>query len=167
MLTPCEVEHLGPAFVTSTFTRGQLGLNVDQAADFIGVRISTVESKCFLTFGIFGKNRQNVLLGKNIPQFAGSDGFCPISGAVAEPAAALTNCDTMLLQELSSEILKIGRLSQNGTDVFAQGSFLGFIFGLPDGQAGSGVPGVGEVEAALAASLRPILSFGDAVAGTF
>src|SRR5699024_4910739 len=60
-----------------------------------------------------------------------------------------------------------GRLSQNGTDVFAQDGFLSLVFGLPDGQAGSCVPGVGVVEAALAAPLRPIFPFGDAVAGTF
>ena len=73
----------------------------------------------------------------------------------------------MLLQKPSGEVLKIGRLSQNGTDIFAQDGFLGFIFALPDGQAGSGVPGVGVVETALAATLRPILPFGDVVAGTF
>ena len=73
----------------------------------------------------------------------------------------------MLLQELSGEVLQTGRLSQNGTDVFAQDGFLGLVFGLPDGQAGSSVLGVGVVEAALAATLRPILPFGDAVAGTF
>ena len=66
-----------------------------------------------------------------------------VSSVVTEPAAALGESDAMLLQELSREILKTGRLSQNGTNVFAQDSFLGFIFGLPDGQAGSCVPGVG------------------------
>src|SRR5699024_5505 len=125
------------------------------------------ESGGFLVLGIFGKESQNFLFGKIIAQLAGGDGLCPAGGAVTETAAALGESDAMLLQELSREILKTGRLSQNGTDIFAQDGFLGFVFGLPDGQAGSCVLGVGVVEAALAASLRPILSFGDAVAGTF
>src|SRR5699024_1489899 len=120
-------------------------------------------SKCFLTFAIFGKNRQNVLLGKIVAQFAGGNGLGPVGSAVTEPAAALGESDAMLLQELSREILKTGRLSQNGTDVFAQDGFLSLVFGWPDGQAGSSVLGVGVVEAALAATLRPILPFGDAV----
>src|SRR5699024_8736449 len=114
-----------------------------------------------------GKDSQNVLLGKIIAQFAGGDGLCPTGGAVTEPTAALGESDAILLQELGGEVLQAGRISQNGTDVFAQDSFLGFIFGLPDGQAGSGIPGVGIVEAALATSLRPILPFSDAVAGAF
>ena len=56
---------------------------------------------------------------------------------------------------------------ENGTDIFPQDGFLGFIFGLPGGQAGSGILSVGVIEAALAAPLRPILPFGDAVAGAF
>src|SRR5699024_657460 len=161
-----QVEHLGPAFVTSTFTRGQLGLNVDQAADLIGIRVSTAESGGFLALGILGENSQNIFLGKIIAQLAGGNGLGPAGGAVTETAAALGESDAMLLQELSREILKTGRLSQNGTDIFAQDGFLGFVFGLPDGQAGSCVLGVGVVEAALAAPLRPILPFSDAVAGT-
>src|SRR5699024_4547322 len=94
-----EIEYLGTALVTSAFARGQLGLNIDQAADFIRVRVSTVESSGFLAFGIFGKDSQNFLLGKIVPQFAGGDGLCPADSAVTEPAAALGESDAILLQE--------------------------------------------------------------------
>ena len=73
----------------------------------------------------------------------------------------------MLLQKPSGEVLQTGCLSQNGTDIFAQDGFLSLVFGLPDGHAGSGVLGVGVVETALAAPLRPVFPFGDAVGGTF
>src|SRR5699024_11353402 len=50
-----EVEHLGPALVTSAFARGQLGLDVDQATYFIRVRVGTAESGGFLALGILGE----------------------------------------------------------------------------------------------------------------
>ena len=162
-----EIEHLGPAFVACALARGQLDLDVDQVTYFIRIRVSTAESGGFLVFSILGENSQNIFLGKIIAQLAGGNGLGPAGGAVTETAAALSESDAMLLQKLSGEVLEIGRLSQNGTDIFAQDGFLGFVFGLPDGQAGSCVLGVGVVEAALAAPLRPILPFSDAVAGTF
>ena len=100
-----EIENLGPVLVACALARGQLGLNVNQAADAVGVRIRAVEPGGFLSLGIFSQNGQNVLFGKIISQLAGGDGLGAASGKVTEPAAAFTNGDTMLLQKLSGKFL--------------------------------------------------------------
>ena len=92
-----EIENLGPVLVACTLARGQLGLNINQAADAVGVRIRAVEPGGFLSLGVFTENSQNFLFGKIIAQLAGGDGFGPAGGEVTEPAAAFTNRDAMLL----------------------------------------------------------------------
>ena len=160
-----EIENLGPVLVACALACGQLGLNVNQAADAVGVRIRTVEFGGFLSFGILCENSQNFLFGKIIAQLAGGDGLGPAGGEVTEPAAALTNRDAMLLQKLSGKFLQAGSLGQNRTNLPAKGRFLGFIFGLPDRLTGSGCLLVGILEAALAAPLRPVFLFGNPFAG--
>ena len=73
-----------------------------------------------------------------------------------------------MLRKLAGVSVGFSALSrENGTDIFPQDGFLSLVFGLPDGQAGSCVLSVGIVEAALAAPLRPILPFGNTIAGAF
>ena len=160
-----EIENLGPVLVTCALACGQLGLNVNQAADAVGVRIRTVEFGGFLSLGVLGESDQNFLFGKIIAQLAGGDGFGPAGGEVTEPAAALTNRDAMLLQKLSGKFLQAGSLGQNRMDLPPKGRFLGFIFGLPDRLTGSRCLLVGVVEAALAAPLCPVFLFGNPFAG--
>src|SRR5699024_4729564 len=151
--------------IARTLARGQLGLNVNQAADLVGVRIGAMEPGGFLPFGVFSENSQNVLFGKVIAQLAGGDGLSAAGSKVTEPAAAFTNRDAMLLQKLSGKFLETDDLGQNRTDLPTKGRFLGFIFGLPDGLTGSGCLLVGILEAALAAPLRPVFLFGNPFAG--
>lgn len=74
--------------VAGALVRGQLGLNVNQTTDAVGVRIRTVEPGGFLSLGVFSENSQNVLFGKIVTQLAGGDGLGATGGEVTEPAAA-------------------------------------------------------------------------------
>ena len=89
---------------------------------------------------------------------------CPAGRAVAQPASALLHGDAVFLHEQCRKFLEGGGLVQHSVDLLSQLVQLGLVDGLGGLLPFGGKFGVGMVEAALSAPLRPILALRNMVA---
>ena len=81
---------------------------------------------------------------------------CPAGRAVAQPTSALLHGDAVFLHEQCRKFLEGGGLVQHSVDLLSQLVQLGLVDGLGGLLPFGGKFGVGMVEAALSAPLRPI-----------
>ena len=89
---------------------------------------------------------------------------CPTGWAVAQPASAFLHGDAVFLHEQCRKFLEGGGLVQHSVDLLSQLVQFGLIDGLGGLLPFGGKFGVGMVEAALSAPLRPILALRNMVA---
>ena len=89
---------------------------------------------------------------------------CPAGRAVAQPTSALLHGDAVFLHEQCRKFLEGGGLVQHSVDLLSQLVQLGLVDGLGGLLPFGGKFGVGMVEAALSAPLRPILALRNMVA---
>ena len=92
---------------------------------------------------------------------------CPTGWAVAQPASAFLHGDAVFLHEQCRKFLEGGGLVQHSVDLLSQLVQLGLVDGLGGLLPFGGEFGVGMVEAALSAPLRPILALRNMVALSF
>ena len=92
------------------------------------------------------------------------DELCPAGRAVAQPTSALFHGDAVFLHEQCRKFLEGGGLVQHSVDLLSQLVQLGLVDGLGGLLPFGGKFGVGMVEAALSAPLRPILALRNMVA---
>ena len=98
----------------------------------------------------------NILVRKESSDMG--DELCPAGRAVAQPTSALFHGDAVFLHEQCGKFLEGGGLVQHSVDLLSQLVQLGLVDGLGGLLPFGGKFGVGMVETALSAPLRPILA---------
>ena len=158
-----EVELFRPTLIADALARSHFGLNVNQFPDLIRLLLAAgLDDGGKLD--VLGEGGQHLLLFQLLAQFLGGDELCPIGWAVTQPASALLHGDAVFLHEQCRKILEGGSLVQHSVDLLSQLVQLGLVDGLGGLLPFGGKFGVGMVEAALSAPLRPILALRNMVA---
>ena len=158
-----KVELFRPTLIADALARSNVRLNVNQFPDLIRLLLATgLDDGGKLD--VLGEGGQYLLLFQLLAQFLGGDELCPAGRAVAQPASALLHGDAVFLHEQCRKFLEGGSLVQHSVDLLSQLVQFGLVDGLGGLLPFGGKFGVGIVEAALSAPLRPILALRNMVA---
>ena len=158
-----EVELFRPTLIADALARSNIRLNVNQFPDLIRLLFAGgLDDGSKLD--VLGEGGQHLLFFQLLAQFLGGDEFCPAGRAVAQPPSALLHGDAVFLHEQCRKFLEGGGLVQHSVDLLSQLVQLGLVDCLGGLLPFGGKFGVGMVEAALSAPLRPILALRNMVA---
>ena len=158
-----EVELFRPTLIANALARSHFRLNVNQFPDLIRLLFAAgLDGGCKLN--VLGEGGQHLFLFQLFAQFLGGDELCPAGRAVTQPTSALLHGDAVFLHEQCRKFLEGGGLVQHSVDLLSQLVQLGLVDGLGGLLPFGGEFGVGMVETALSAPLRPILALGNMVA---